>query len=93
MRTAAALLFAILLTTSATTQARIKRSHAALQQFAQQQACPGTGLHRLPCPGYQIDHKIPLKCHGPDVPANMQWLTTEAHKEKSRREIRHCMYR
>jgi len=71
-------------------QARIARSEAARLAFVQLQACPGTGLHQLPCPGYQIDHKIPLKCHGPDTPANLQWLTTEAHKGKTRREARHC---
>lgn len=85
------MLAAILLANTA--QARTPRSHAVLQKFVQHQACPGTGLHRLPCPGYQIDHKVPLKCHGDDAPHNLQWLTTQAHKDKTRREARHCIWK
>jgi 5-methylcytosine-specific restriction endonuclease McrA len=90
MKITAALVMAILVAASPPVEARIKRSAVALHQFVQKQACPATGLHRLPCPGYQIDHKVPLKCHGADAPDNLQWLTIQAHKEKTRREARHC---
>lgn len=66
------------------------RSKKALRSFVTQQACPSTGRHRLPCTGWQIDHVIPLKCLGLDEPENMQWLTVEAHKEKTRREAKEC---
>lgn len=65
---------------------RIKRSAAARHQFARENACPTTQEFKLPCPGYRIDHTIPLKHCGPDTPANMQWLTIEEWKSKSRWE-------
>jgi len=70
--------------------AEYKRSKAVLRAFVYQQACPATGMHRLPCPGWQIDHIIPLKCGGPDDLENLQWLTVQAHKEKTKREAMLC---
>lgn len=70
--------------------ARIPRSAPAKYQFVKENACPATGRHRLPCPGWQIDHVVPLKCNGPDEPGNMQWLTVEDHKAKTKREARWC---
>lgn len=55
----------------------ITRSKAVLLAFVNQQACPATGLHRLPCKGYVIDHIKPLACGGLDDPANLQWQTRE----------------
>lgn len=66
------------------------RSTVARHQFVKETACPATGKHRLPCPGWQIDHVVPLKCNGPDEPANMQWLTVEDHKAKTKREAKWC---
>lgn len=66
------------------------RSKATLRAFVNQQACPSTGLHRLPCPGYHIDHIQPLCAGGSDTVENLQWLTREAHKEKTRGDIGHC---
>lgn len=71
-------------------KAEFKRSKAALRAFVKQQACPATGEHRLPCRGWQIDHIIPLKCLGLDEPENMQWLTVEDHKAKTKREAMEC---
>lgn len=62
------------------------RSDAVKQAFANQQACPATALHRLPCPGFVIDDKIALDCGGKDVVSNKQWLTTQAAKEKDKWE-------
>ena len=70
--------------------ARIPRSHVPIHAFVKANSCPATGEHRLPCPGYQIDHLIPLKCHGPDAPENMQWLTIPDHKAKTKREAKLC---
>jgi len=84
---------ATLAASCAATQARIPRSEAAKTAFVKMQACPATGLQRLPCPGFQIDHKVPLKCHGSDTPDNLQWLSTQAHKDKTRREAKHCAWR
>lgn len=62
---------------------RIRRSRAVLHAFAREHACPSTGKPRLPCPGWRIDHIIPLKRCGPDTLPNLQWLTIEAWKAKS----------
>lgn len=88
MRTALILIAATALPLWA--DAKIERSHAVRHAFVKQQACPSTGRHRLPCPGWQIDHKIPLKCKGPDALENLQWLTVEEHKEKTKQEARFC---
>ncbi len=63
---------------------RILRSHAAVREFERL-----TG-HQHGWPGHRIDHVIPLACHGPDTPANMQWLTVDEWKAKSKWERRGC---
>ena len=70
--------------------AKIPRSREAIAEFKQLQPCPANGNRRGPCPGWQIDHITPLKCKGDDAPANMQWLTVEDHKAKTKREARWC---
>jgi len=40
------------------------------------------------CPGYQIDHRMPLGHGGADEPANMQWLSVDANRAKTARERR-----
>jgi len=67
-----------------------KRSKKVLRQFVQVQACPSTWQHRLPCPGFHIDHITPLCAGGADAVDNLQWLTREAHKEKTRGDVGHC---
>lgn len=76
-----------------TAQAGIERSPAAVAAFKRQHPCPVTGLALGACPGWQVDHIHALKCGGPDTPDNMQWLTVEAHKEKTRRDMRGCRRR
>ena len=71
-------------------QAEYARSKAALRAFVNQQACPATGDHRLPCPGYMIDHIKALACGGADAPENMQWQTREDAKAKDKWERRDC---
>jgi hypothetical protein len=65
---------------------RIARSSSAKHEFQKQQPCPATGKTSGPCGGYVIDHVVPLKRGGPDVPSNMQWQTTQAAKIKDRTE-------
>jgi 5-methylcytosine-specific restriction endonuclease McrA len=69
------------------------RSTAAVVFFKKQHPCPVTGKPRGACPGWQVDHIHALKCGGPDAPDNMQWLTVEAHKEKTKRDMRGCRSR
>ena len=86
------LLWAVLLALFACQQtfAAQKRSKAVLRAFVNQQACPATGLHRLPCPGYIIDHITPLACDGADAPFNLQWQTRDEAKAKDKWERKRC---
>jgi|CXWL01.1.fsa_nt_gi hypothetical protein len=63
---------------------RIARSASAKAQFKQAHPCPANGQRRGACPGYVIDHVVPLHCGGPDTIDNMQWLTVEDAKRKDR---------
>lgn len=82
-----ALLFA---TASFDLQAKEPRSKAAIAEFVRHHPCPATHQPRLPCPGWEIDHRQPLKCNGADTPANLQWLTVAAHRAKTKAEAGHC---
>lgn len=67
-----------------------KRSGAELRKFAGIEACPSTGLHKLPCPGWEIDHITPLCAGGEDRYWNMQWLSRVDHAFKTRIDVREC---
>lgn len=79
-----ALLLALSLVQDA--DAKIKRSAKARREFKKENPCPTTGKSRGSCPGYDIDHIIPLSRGGPDHPTNMQWLRIDEHREKTRKE-------
>jgi len=66
------------------------RSKAVRAEFVRLNACPSTGEHRLPCPGFQIDHREALVCGGRDELGNLQWLTLAEHKTKTRVEVKLC---
>jgi hypothetical protein len=51
---------------------------------------PVNGRKRWPCPGYVIDHIVPLARGGPDDPENMQWQTVEDAREKDKTERQDC---
>jgi hypothetical protein len=42
--------------------------------FRRAHPCPVTGLASGACPGWSIDHVIPLACGGCDAVSNLQWL-------------------
>jgi hypothetical protein len=65
---------------------RIERSEKAKDEFKKQHPCPSTGKSSGSCPGYVIDHVIPLKRGGPDSPSNMQWQTEADAKAKDKVE-------
>lgn len=50
------------------------RSGRVLRAFRKTWACPSTGNKTGPCPGWAIDHAIPLACGGVDAVYNLQWL-------------------
>jgi len=65
---------------------RLARSTAARGAFQRAHPCPATGRQAGACPGYVVDHVVPLKRGGPDRPSNMQWQTVEDAKAKDRIE-------
>ena len=71
-------------------EAKQPRSSAARNAFVKTLPCPATGLAKLPCPGYVIDHVVPLCAGGLDQHVNMQWQTVEDAKAKDRDERRMC---
>lgn len=75
---------------SSPAEAQRQRSHAARAEFQRLHPCPSTGLRRGRCPGWIVDHIIPLDCGGPDAPLNMQWQTVRDAKAKDRWERIGC---
>jgi hypothetical protein len=76
--------------TSIQCEAKQLRSNVERHAFVKENPCPSTGRARLPCPGYIIDHVVPLCAGGPDKPINMQWQTVEEAKTKDRIEREQC---
>ncbi len=61
-------------------EAKTQRSAAAVAEFKRANPCPVTNKARGACPGWQVDHRLPLCVGGADKPENMQWLTVEGAK-------------
>ncbi len=70
--------------------AKTPRSSSAKTAFKKMQPCPATGSSKGGCPGYVIDHVVPLDCGGADAPENMQWQTTWDAKQKDKWERKGC---
>lgn len=66
------------------------RSAAEVRTFKREQPCPTTGSHRGACPGWVVDHIVPLCAGGADKPSNMQWQTKRDALEKDKGEWRTC---
>lgn len=73
---------------SRTDAGRIKRSYAQRAAFRAEWPCPSTGRREGACPGWAVDHVIPLACGGIDAPVNMQWLPRDAKRLKDSFERR-----
>lgn len=67
-----------------------ERSAAAVREFKRASPCPVTGKATGACPGWVVDHVVPLCIGGADKPDNMQWQTGSAAKSKDRDEWRAC---
>lgn len=65
---------------------KIHRSAKAKNDFKKSHPCPSTGKSTSACPGYVIDHAVPLKRGGADAPSNMQWQTKSQAKSKDKTE-------
>ena len=68
----------------------IVRSPLVLLAFKSWHPCPSTGKRSADgCPGWAMDHVIPLACGGCDSVSNLQWLPLDlkARKDKFERRI------
>lgn len=81
---------ALLILLAITSAQAAPRSRAAAHDFQRQHPCPATASARGPCPGYVIDHLVPLCAGGADMPSNMQWQTAADAKVKDRAEVAQC---
>lgn len=66
------------------------RSGAVRAEFQRHNPCPSTGRIRGPCPGFQVDHREALICGGRDELDNLQWLSIEEHRDKTKVEVKLC---
>lgn len=80
----------LLLAAACNVEARIPRDRAEVRAFRSEHVCPATGQHRGGCPGFHVDHIIPLCAGGPDKRANMQWISKEDHRFKTYVDVREC---
>jgi hypothetical protein len=71
---------------------KITRSQAVLRAFQRTHPCPSTGKTRGKCPGYILDHGIPLCLIGKvgDVVENINWQSVAEAKLKDRLERTVC---
>lgn len=56
---------------------RILRRADVLRAFRKVHACPSTKQYKGKCPGWHMDHVVPLACGGIDAVYNLQWLSTK----------------
>lgn len=70
--------------------ARIPRSSSVVSEFKRLYPCPVNGARRGPCPGHQVDHISPLCSGGADQVDNLQWLTVQEHRDKTRFDVLLC---
>ena len=66
------------------------RSPAARAAFERSHPCLANGHASGACPGYVVDHILPLACGGADAPSNMQWQTVADGKAKDKWERKDC---
>ena len=66
------------------------RDPAERAAFVRQHHCPSTGKPRGPCPGWVVDHIVPLCAGGVDAPGNMQWQRVKKAKAKDKKEWKQC---
>ena len=83
----ATLIFAFVVADAHEVRSRVQR-----HKFRKENPCPSTGSTRGYCPGWHVDHIVPLACEGKvfvtrhgfvfDSPENMQWLPANENLKK-----------
>jgi len=58
--------------------------------FTRANPCPSTGKTSGDCPGYVVDHRVPLACGGADKPTNMLWRSTTEPAANAREALERC---
>jgi len=51
-----------------------KRSQKVLNEYKKLHPCPSTGMTFGACPGWALNHAIPLACGGKDIVINLIWV-------------------
>jgi hypothetical protein len=72
------------------TTAKTQRDPHQRALFMHKHPCPANSNTRGRCPGFVVDHVVPLCAGGKDHPTNMQWQTVADAKVKDRRERQMC---
>lgn len=67
------------------------RDRSERTAFAREHPCPATGRPSGACPGWVVDHVVPLCAGGLDSRFNMQWQSKADGLEKDRDERRQCL--
>jgi hypothetical protein len=69
-----------------------QRSASERRAFQRAELCPANAQPRGPCPGYVVDHIVPLCAGGADLQANMQWQTLADSLAKDAGERHYCAH-
>lgn len=68
------------------------RDRAQVREFRKYNPCPITQQTKGACPGYVVDHIIPLCAGGADRPFNMQWQEKQEALAKDKTEWALCRW-
>jgi hypothetical protein len=88
MKTLAGVVFLSLLLSAHSDAAQ--RNRAVRAEFQRANPCPSTELRRGRCPGYVVDHIVPLCAGGADAASNLQWQDRRESHVKDGQERRLC---
>ena len=66
------------------------RDRNQVHLFRSTHPCPATHHITGACPGWVVDHKMPLCAGGLDAPSNMQWQALIPSRKKDKIEIAYC---
>ena len=58
----------------------IHRRSAVIAVYRHEHPCPVTGKITGACPGWAINHVVPLACGGCDAVSNMMWMRNDVKK-------------
>lgn len=70
----------------------LARDASQVRKYRAEQVCPATGQYRGACPGYVVDHIMPLCLNGADDPSNMIWQPKAEALEKDKIEWAMCRW-